>query len=40
MLLVDVVKIPVFAALGVVALLISAAMVLSLVIPPRPKPGD
>ena len=40
MLAVDVVKIPVFAALGVVALLIASAMALSLLIPPRPKPGD
>ena len=39
MLLVDVVKIPVFIALGVVALLIVSAMTLSLLIPPRPKHG-
>ena len=39
MLLVNVVKIPVFIALGVVALLIVSAMTLSLLIPPRPKPG-
>jgi len=35
-----VIKIPVFVALGVVALLIASAMALSLLIPPRPKPGD
>jgi len=40
MLLVSVVKVPVFIALGVVALLIGAAMALSLVIPPRPKRAD
>jgi tellurite resistance protein TerC len=39
MLLVDVIKIPVFAALGVVALLIVSAMALSLLIAPKPKPG-
>lgn len=40
MLLVSVVKVPVFIALGVVALLIGAAMALSLVIPSRPKRAD
>jgi tellurite resistance protein TerC len=39
MLLVDVVKISVFAALGVVAILIASAMALSLLTPPRPKHG-
>jgi tellurite resistance protein TerC len=40
MLLVEVVKIPVFLALGVVALLIGAAMALSLVIPARSERAD
>ena len=39
MLIVDVFKIPVFVSLGVVAALITGAMVASVLIPPRPKAG-